>query len=374
MRTVNVTILDRLTLETKLSKRCVIWEIRHDYVDNSQTHFELNGDFDIKEGDFILAKFESGEFSSWNNKGRMIPLFLGVIGSSEGKQERTGTTKINAYDILKLLGDVEFPATYKSGNNVQRHLNALIRLYLMQYLNSQLPPISIDDSGAGIPHLYQPSDPPTPTNLMEYAINIFKKYGVSWTVKELRRRSDGRLLLETRIEKPKGRLRFKNNVSHFMNWSVYVTPANEEGSNHLLIVDKKTRNSEQPIMLAQYFLGDDGTISQDRSAVRSHKLFQTKVHVYDTEQEDKPSYDDVARSELSASSYSHEISFDIPYDSDICQLSDLRLGIDCTIYYDKQQYPSILTGYSLSSKSDYISLKFGNVRSTLKSIVKGKKK
>ncbi len=373
MRTLQVSVLDRLTLQTKFSHRCAVWEIQRDYIENASSHFTLNGDFEVKKGDFLLAKFESGEFANWNTGGRLVPLYFGVVSSSENKQKRVGITQINASDILQLL-DIEFPATHKSGNNVQNHLRSLIQLYLLQYLGSQLPPISVDVAGAGISHLYQPSDPPTATNLTEYAINIFKKYGVSWTVKELRRRADERLVLDTRIEKPKGRLRFKNNVSHFMNWSVYVTPANAEGSNHLLIVDKKTKNSEQPLILAQYFLGDDGSISQDRNAVKSHKLFKTKVYIYDTEQEDKPTYDDVARSELSASSYSHEISFDIPYDSDICRLSDLRIGTDSTIYYDKQQYPSILTGYSLSSKSDYISLKFGNVRSTLKSFVKGLKK
>ncbi|MCQ9214978.1 hypothetical protein MU448_11550 [Streptococcus sp. O1] len=60
--------------------------------------------------------------------------------------------------------------------------------------------------------------------------------------------------------------------------------------------------------------------------------------------------DDVARSELSASSYSHQTSFDIPYDSDICRLSDLRIGTDSTIYHDKQRYPCILTGYSVIVK------------------------
>lgn len=373
MRILHISVLDRLTLQTKYSKQCAVWEIQRDYLGNSASHFTLKGDYEVKNGDFLLAKFASGELATYNNVGRLAPLFFGVIGSSENKQKQIGITQINAFDILQLL-DIEFPATYKSGNNVQTHLKSLIQLYLLQYLGSQLPPISVDVAGAGISHLYQPSDPPTATNLTEYAINIFKKYGVSCTVKELRRRADGRLVLDTRIEKPKGHLRFKNNVSHFMNWSVYVTPANAEGSNHLLIVDKKTKNSEQPLVLAQYFLGDDGSISQDRNAVKSHKLFKTKVYIYDTEQEDKPTYDDVARSELATSSYSHEISFDIPYDSDICRLSDLRIGTDSTIYYDKQQYPSILTGYSLSSKSDYISLKFGNVRSTLKSFVKGLKK
>lgn len=373
MRTLHVSVLDRLTLQTKYSKQCAIWEIQRDYLENTASHFTLNGDFEVKNGDFLLAKFESGELATYNNAGRLVPLFFGVISSSENKQKHTGITQINAFDIVQLL-NVEFPATYKSGINVQSHLKSLIQLYLIRYLGSQLPTILIDDSEPGISHLYQPSDPPTSTNLIEYATNIFKKYGVSWTVKELRRRGDNQLMLDTRIEKPKGHLRFKNNVSHFMNWSVYVTPANTEGNNHLLIVDKKTKNSEQPIVLAQYFLGDDGAISQDRNAVRSNRLFQTKVHIYDTEQEDKPTYDEVARSELSASSYSHEISFDIPYNSDICQLSDLRPGVDSTLYYDRQVYPSILTGYTLSSKSDYISLKFGNVRSTLKSFVKGSKR
>lgn len=371
MRTLHLSVLDRLTLQTKYSHSCAIWEIQRDYLENTASHFTLNGDFEVKNGDFLLAKFENGEFANnLNNQGKLRPLFFGVISSAENKQKQVGTTQINAFDILQLL-NMEFPATYKSGTHVQNHLKSIIQLYLMQYLGSQLPPISIDASGEGISHLYQPSDPPTATNLREYATNIFKKYSVSWTVKELRRRSDGQLLLDTCIEKPKGHLRFKNNVSHFMNWSVYVAPANLEGNNHLLIIDKKTRNSEQPMVLAQYFLGDDGAISQDRNAVRSSRLFQTKVHVYDSEQEDRPSYDEVARSELSVSSYSHEITFDIPYHSDICQLSDLRLGVDSTIYYDKQVYPSILTGYSLSSKSDFISLKFGNVRSTLKSFVKG---
>ncbi|MCQ9214976.1 hypothetical protein MU448_11540 [Streptococcus sp. O1] len=181
MRTLQVSVLDRLTLQTKFSHRCAVWEIQRDYIENASSHFTLNGDFEVKKATFFWPSLRAESLRIGTPGGRLVPLYFGVVSSSENKQKRVGITQINASDILQLL-DIEFPATHKSGNNVQNHLRSLIQLYLLQYLGSQLPPISVDVAGAGISHLYQPSDPPTATNLTEYAINIFKKYGVSWTV------------------------------------------------------------------------------------------------------------------------------------------------------------------------------------------------
>ncbi len=100
---------------------------------------------------------------------------------------------------------------------------------------------------------------------------------------------------------------------------------------------------------------------------------KSKIYLYDTLAVDRPTYESIARSELSASLYAHEISVDILESSDLIRFDDISIGMRAKIIYDRATYPSILTGYALDSDRAILSLKFGYIRSTIKSLLAPKK-
>jgi hypothetical protein len=77
----------------------------------------------------------------------------------------------------------------------------------------------------------------------------------------------------------------------------------------------------------------------------------------------------VANSELKGNYYSHEINFDIKNESEIIDFESLRIGTLANIYHNEKLFQSVLTGYQITSNSDFIGLKFGHIRSRLSEVL-----
>ena len=133
----------------------------------------------------------------------------------------------------------------------------------------------------------------------------------------------------------------------------------------MLIVNKNTTNSEGPNVLAERYLTTNNDITSNVNDPAVIKPTTTKVSIYDTTATDKPSYDDLANSELKGNYYSHEISFSMSKDNEFFSVEKLKLGMLATIYKSGKIYKSVLTGYEYPSDSDRVKLKLGHVKSRL---------
>ncbi|HFU4203826.1 TPA: hypothetical protein ACGO8F_001424 [Streptococcus suis] len=354
----DVTIIDRESRRIKSKATCYQWEIDYDYLTNDPSSFIFQHNVDYAPGDFLLGKLQDRQLGLSSIEQDGLPFFLGVIGESENDA-------INAYNLLN-LANFDFVATRKTGSDGIGHLKKLLDTYLIADRTKQASSMGIRAGDVAIPYSYQPSNPPTITNLADYLIHFFKKYRIVWAWDSIDFDSTGQLSLQTKLVQEGRLLQLKNNVYDFVNWNVYYTPANKGSENMLHIIDKTTVDSEHPKILSTWYLTKDGIVSQALNGVTLPT--RSKIALYDTADESKPTYLEVAQSELAGSQYSHEIEFDLRLDSKLIQFQDLVIGSQALIAHDNNLYPSVLTGYAIKSSSEFISLKFGHVRSRFKSV------
>lgn len=359
----DLTIFERGTMRVKDKATSFTWEVRRDYISNEKSRFELDHSLDCRQGDYVMAKLPDGKNSVLLNDGKIKPFYFGLVDSFETTED--GHVLL-ANDIYN-LANFDFAATPKSGFNSLLHIRQLLNRYLLRDQTKLVQRVNVSGFGLPVAFNYQPSDPPTTTNLVDYLVHFFVKYGLVWEVDSIGYDEGGQLVVYTVITKRDQGLQLKNNVHDFQNWELYVNPANQSAANMLQIVDKTTNNSEAPTILSTWYVNQEGKITQDPANVELPT--RNKVYIYDQTAADKPTYEAVARSELSASNYSHEISFDVLERSDLLRFTDLSIGLLAKIVYDGVTYNSVLTGYAVTSEDAIISLKFGHTRSTIKSLL-----
>ena len=359
---VDVYIINRRDLKIKSFFTTTEWEIKIDYINNSKSSFTNPASVEVARGDFLLAKLQSGRFSKLYGSDRIQPFFFGLVSSFENKNKKNVIESVQFYNVA----DNEFSATAKSGTDVKSHLLALLNRYVLSDETSLTSRIAVRLEGGNVPYSYQPSNPPTKTNLRDYFIHMFKKYGVCWNVEWIGPNDRGELIVSTVLKVSNDRIKIKNNSLDFFNWSVFIQEVNKNSDNRLLIIDKRTNNSESPGILSTWYLDKNGEITQSSSNVS--RPTRTKVAIYDTTVQNKPSYLSVAQSELSANNYSHEIDVSVIDNSELVRYSDLEIGKKVSVFYNERELRSILTSLSYKSEHGYFELTFGNVRSTIKNL------
>lgn len=300
---------------------------------------------EYQRGDFILAKDGTEDKD----------IFFGVIDSYENN-------KLIANDI-RILANFEFPAGKISGSSFEDHYYKLLKRYLLDDPTKDLSILQVEVR-TNTKHLYQPKETPTATNLMKYLVNAFKKYNIVW---QFDRFEGGKIY--TYIEAVTDQFQLKNNLSGFRNWEVSTTEVGKDTENMLLIVDKAMTDVMNPKILSTWYLKNDNEVTQNASNPNIIKPTRTKVNVYDTTATDKPTYEEVANSELKGSYYSHEISVDADMDDQSINVHNLRVGHLANVVYDDRTYQSVLSGYSVVSGSNVINLKFGNIRSRISELL-----
>lgn len=356
MSYVMCSILNRQDLKIRDHFQCFDWTINNDYVSASQSEFYTLEDVNINPavGDYILVKKRSSD----NLLTGTGFLFFGVIQSySDG---------VVIANLLTELLNFEIVTASITGADVISHMYNLILTYLVNDPTKTIGNLGVVLDSEKIAFSYQPSDPPSTVNLREYFQNCFKKYGVIWEITSLDLQPNGQYKIITKIHRPKYSLQIKDNVSAFINWEVYVNPTKASGENMIQIIDKATTNMMNPTILSTWYIQDDGEVTQDPTNVT--KPTRNTVYIYDTEQEDPPTYESVARSELSANLYSHEIEFDFRPDNILLTEDQIRIGTICDVRAKKGQYESIISGFSKSSANDIVHVQLGNLRSTLQSL------
>ncbi|MBC1353864.1 hypothetical protein HB837_15770 [Listeria innocua] len=360
---INVWIVKRTDGTISTFSTSSSWEINRDYLTNEKSTFALNDSYNAEKGDFILAKAERHDVvSGFYDTSSNIPiLFLGVIDAFDGDN-------IIACDIYNLV-NFDFAATKKTGTSFEGHIYTLLQYYFLNDTSKIPAIIQISrDAAINTAHSYQPQNNPTSTNLVDYLINGFKKYNTVWEVSNLTYSKPNKLTIETEIRTKTRSIRLKNNAYDFADWDVYVTPVGRDLENKLLIVPAGMNNSEIPTVLSTWYLTMNGELTQSINE-SVYLPTKTKVNVFDTTQDNKPSYLEVAQSELAGNNYAHEISFNIKLDNTLLPIQELEIGLLGEIVYGNTIFRSVLTGYRFSSGDKYMYLKWGHVRSTLSEIL-----
>lgn len=307
---------------------------------NWVSEFTINEYIQIEKGDYILAKdLNSG-----------VILYFGVIDSQEDRQ-------IRCRDIAQALGDSDFPTCKTSGSSFEDHYKKLLTKYLLNDQTKNLSNVLQIEVLTTTKHSYQATEVTT-RKLNSYLRNAFKKYNIKWSFNEIK---DRKIL--TTIERIDTKRQIKDNSSEFYDWELFVKKPGKGNENMLLIVDKKMTDIENPKILSTYYLDDENELTQDIKNTNILRPTVNIVNIYDTAQEDKPSYEDVANSELKGNAYSHEINVNILLGSKNFDVRELQTGLLFDVTVKEQLYKSVLSAWKISSSKRAISLTFGNIRS-----------
>lgn len=319
-----------------------------DYISSDKSSFTLlnpNMD-DYPEGDFVWGK---------SPKNSDKPGFFGVIDSYEDN-------KLVCNDIMVLL-NFEFPATTMRGTSFEKHMKTLITRYLINDPTKKMSNLVITTL-TDTAHIYQPSESPTPTNLMSYLINGFKKYNVVWKFDKI---LDGKIY--TTLEAVKNTTQFEDTLSDFQDWEVSTTTVGKDVENELIIINPTMTNSESPSIKSTWYLTTENIVTSKSSDELIFRPTRTKVRIYNADNDKDMTDEQIANAELAGNYYSHEISVNGRLSSKIIDMSAMRIGTLANIYYKGKLFKSVLSGYEYTEGDQFIALKFGNIRSRLSEIL-----
>lgn len=327
-------------------EQCTNAKFGEDCVDKSKSSFPLVNPTKIyQKGDFMLAK--KTERDSFN--------FFGVIDSYEDE-----TLVCND---ISILANFDIPTGKISGPSFEQHYLDLLNKYLFNDPTKGITNVRVEVK-TNTQHLYQPAETPSSTNLMKYLVNAFKKYNIVW---QFDRFEDG--IVYTYLEAVKESFQLKNNIDDFRDWKISTTEVGKDTENMLYIIDKTTTDMMNPKVLATYYLTTDNEVTTNVNDTKIIKPTRSKVNIYDKTQTNAPSYEQVAKSELKSSFYSHEINVSASVDNAMINMHNIKVGLLATIYYNDRIYKSVLSGYEYEEGSDTIDLKFGNIRSRISELL-----
>ncbi len=323
-----------------------------DALQNSSSTFVLNDQGSSQLGDYIAIKIANTN----------TLLYYGQLTGVD-MDESTNADTLTACDYRNALnGDIVVLG--RSGTSYETHLQKLIAQYVASNTGN-LFGRSVTTSTATA-YAITTSDGITTSNFIDYLIRGFKLHNVVIAIKDLKQGMSNGIPFyypEFDIHQVTESWNFKNDIYAFTGWTVSDSRLLRGYNNELWIVDKATTNMESPTIMAHYYLQADGTVV---SALNANVIQPTQVHIYVYDKTDSSvtslSNLQIAQSELSGNTYSHDIQFSMPIDNNFFPLNKLKLGLQSKIYYNGKLYQSVLSGYSLSSDSDQLSLEFGNLR------------
>lgn len=161
-----------------------------------------------------------------------------------------------------------------------------------------------------------------------------------------------------------------------INPDLYVRPAMNGESNAVSIVipqinkvEDGTETYDGVREIDTWYLRRDNQITRDKNdPLIEHPINKTLYIYSDTSKKPEDITDvekkNIARAQLQMPSYSHEISFQLSKFSDraneFCQIGNV-----VTLYYKGYPYKSAITSVQITSTNDYITVKCGNILSSL---------
>lgn len=329
----------------------ITYDLQMDALSNTTSTFAINDKGSSQLGDYIAIKIVNAN----------ALLYYGQLTAVDMAQD-TNINTLTATYIWNVLNG-EIVVGNKSGISYESHIINLIQGYVTSTETTNVLGRSLTHS-TDTAFAVTSSDGLNTINFIDYLVRGFKLHNVVVTIKDILRGTSNDVPFyypEIDIHQITDSWNFKNNKYDFTGWTVTDSQGLRGYNNELWIVDKASTNMEKPIILAKYWLQKDGTVVK---VLNSNVAQPTQVHVYlyDKTATDNPSNDSIAQTELSGNTYSHNIQFSMPIDNNFMPISKVKLGLKSNIYYNQKLYKSVLSGYSLNSDSDTISLTFGNLR------------
>lgn len=305
------------------------------------SEFTLTEDIKIEKGDWLRAKYiPSGKYA-----------YFGIVDSQDNKTIRCRG--------LMGLGDSYFPTYRTSGNSFESHAKSIITNYLLNDRTKNLNGTLSIDVESDTAHSYQAIELNS-RRINSYLINGFRKYNVKWYVKAI---SGGRI--QTGIKRIEKSIQIMDNSSEFSDWDYWVKKPGVGNENALLIVDKATNSMDHPIILATYYLENDNNVTNNPNSNKIIRPTVNTVYIYDQDLEDKPTYLEVANSELKGNAYSHEINCKVMFQAKNIDVEEIETGLLANVRIKNTIYQSVLTAWRVNSTENKMQLTFGNIRSRL---------
>ncbi len=321
-----------------------------DNLENSSSTFVLNDNGASLIGDYIMIRItDTNEM-----------LYYGQLTEVD-MDDTTNLDSLTANYIWNALNG-EIMVLGRSGQSYEIHVQKLIAQYIASN-SGNIFGHSVTTSTTTA-YAITTSDGIETSNFIDYLIRGFKLHNVVIGITDIKRDTNSNGIPfyypEFDIHQVTDSWNFKNNIYDFTNWTVSDSRLLRGYNNELWIVDKASTNMESPSIIAKYWLQSDGTVV---SSLNDNVTQPTQVHVYlyDKTATDNPTNDSIAATELSGNTYSHNIQFSMPIDNNFFPLSKLHLGLQAKIYYNGTLYQSVLSGYTISSDSDLVTLTFGNL-------------
>lgn len=386
---VTLKIVDRTTAKIKETAFSMEWSVVNDTLSTDTSTFVLDTlNMKIEVGDFLIAE-EMGNSSGYHREnvslniwdgqyiidGLIAPLYIGIIQSYDLNQ-------VNATDSRGICDNKVVDRTF-NGTHPSQYLFETFKNYVRLPGNKLDEPLIIMNTKetiiSGNTGWKRPIQNAKSDNMLDVMRNMQTYYQTILTCIGYKSNTKGEVSfyyiwhnilndLES-TNTLKSMLIDLSNSSKYVKDTIdiYVKPSVVSGVNCTILVQPGSSSST-----AKYirYMQDDGTITSTLSSkVRQPLTIETLV--YDDNDVPWNNLTDAlvntaVSPSMSKDTYAHEITFDyiIPTEGKIDRRL-LREGQPVKVRYKFKEYDSYISSWKTDSKSGYIRIKCGNIRTNL---------
>lgn len=386
---VTLKIVDRTTAKIKETAFSMEWSVVNDTLSTDTSTFVLDTlNMKIEVGDFLIAE-EMGNSSGYHREnvslniwdgqyiidGLISPLYIGIVQSYDLNQ-------VNATDSRGICDNKVVDRTF-NGTHPSQYLFETFKNYVRLPGNKLDEPLIIMNTKetiiSGNTGWKRPIQNATSDNMLDVMRNMQTYYQTILTCIGYKSNTKGEVSfyyiwhnilndLESTNTLQSMLIDLSNSSKYVKDTiDIYVKPSVVSGVNCTILVQPGSGAST-----AKYvrYMMDDGTITSTLSSkVRQPLTIETLV--YDDNDVPWNNLTDAlvntaVSPSMSKDTYAHEITFDyiIPTEGKIDRRL-LREGQPVKVRYMFKEYDSYISSWTTDSKSGYIRIKCGNIRTNL---------
>lgn len=386
---VTLKIVDRTTAKIKETAFSMEWSVVNDTLSTDTSTFVLDTlNMKIEVGDFLIAE-EMGNSSGYHREnvslniwdgqyiidGLIAPLYIGIVQSYDLNQ-------INATDSRGICDNKVVDRTF-NGTHPSQYLFETFKNYVRLPGNKLDEPLIIMNTKetiiSGNTGWKRPIQNATSDNMLDVMRNMQTYYQTILTCIGYKSNTKGEVSfyyiwhnilndLESTNTLKSIKIDLSNSSKYVKDTiDIYVKPSVVSGVNCTILVQPGSGAST-----AKYvrYMQDDGTITSTLSSkVRQPLTIETLV--YDDNDVPWNNLTDALVNtavgpSMSKDTYAHEITFDyiIPNEGKI-DIHLIREGQPVKVRYMSKEYDSYISSWTTDSKSGYIRIKCGNIRTNL---------
>lgn len=325
------------------------YDLIMDALSNATSSLILSEVKGVHEGDYIALRA--------NNESKII--YYGQIITID-TDTTSGLMTVSTNYIWNVLNS-QILTTSKAGTSYEAHIKTLINKYSTA-TSSVLRDITV---ASNTPYQVTSSNGAGTSNFIDYLIRGFKLHNTVLSVDGI-----GQGLLDNgkpffwpkiSIKQETSTMNFSSDNWALNNWTVTDSKLLRGYANELWLINKDTADMENPVIMAKYWLQNDGLVVNRINDLVVQPT-QVAIYMYDSTATDNPDNDSIGRANLGGNAYNHNIQFSVNLQNNFISLDQIKLGLQSTIYHQGKTYKSVLTGYELSSDSNQVRLTFGNLR------------